>query len=364
MTLENRITLAEDARIILLQPAFLGDVVLSTALLEAWHRAYPNHRLGMVVRKEAAGLLRNHPFLDSVHVWDRKGWGKYSRLARLAEAVKSSHPQVVINLHRYASMALLGRRVGAAHYAGFSESTRCHPKHSQLKPHAWGDGRHETERNHALVTEFVGPWNAQQDVPKLHPSEADWAAASAFPKDALILAPSSVWATKRWPAERWSALADEWVRSGQDTPVALLGGPTDREKLEAVSQGCQTAKPIVLAGALDLLGSAALMGQARAVVSNDSAPLHMAGAMNVPSVGVFCSTTSRFGFGPVPAMMQEGRAAIAEINESALDCKPCGPHGHAQCPMKHFRCGLDLDHKVVLSALRSVSSPRPGSRTP
>ena len=363
MTFDHRIALAENARIILLQPAFLGDVVLSTALLESWHRAHPNHRLDMVVRKEAAGLLRDHPFLDKVHVWNRKGWGKYSRLMGLAEQVRATQPELVINLHRYASMALLGRRVGAPQCVGFSEGTRWHAGNARLEPHSWGDGRHETERNHALVQDYIGDWNAKRDLPKLYPSESDRAAASAFPKDALVLAPSSVWATKRWPAERWSGLADEWVSSVQGSPVILLGGPSDREMLEAVSQGCLKAKPLVVAGALGLLGSAALMGQARAVVSNDSAPLHMAGAMNVPVVGVFCSTTTRFGFGPLPVMMQEGRAAVTEIKESALDCKPCGPHGHNQCPMKHFRCGRDLDHKAVMAALRSVSSPRPGSRT-
>ncbi|MBL6619389.1 MAG: glycosyltransferase family 9 protein [Flavobacteriales bacterium] len=364
MTFAGRLSLAEDARIILLQPAFLGDVVLSTALLESWHRAHPRHPIEMVVRQEAAGLLRNHPFLDKVHVWDRGGWGKYSRLIGLAGKVRAREPELVINLHRYASMALLGRRAGAPHHVGFSEGTRWHAGNARLKPHSWGDGRHETERNHALVQEYIGDWNAERDVPRLHPAASDWSAAAAFPQDALILAPSSVWATKRWPSERWSALADEWVTSGQDAPVVLLGGPADRELLEAVSQGCQKAKPLVVAGTLDLLGSAALMGKARAVVSNDSAPLHMAGAMNVPVVGVFCSTTPRFGFGPLPTMMKEGRAAVVEIGESEMDCKPCGPHGHGQCPMKHFRCGLHVDHKAVWDAVLSVSSPRRGNPTP
>ena len=87
-----------------------------------------------------------------------------------------------------------------------------------------------------------------------------------------------------------------------------------------------------MAGQLSLLGSASLMASASVVVSNDSAPLHMAGAVGAPVVGVFCSTTPALGFGALPGDIaarscRECRGAVRE-----LACKPCGLHGKKCCP--------------------------------
>lgn len=358
------IMLKDAARVVLLQPAFLGDVVLSTALMESWHRCYPRHRLEVVVRKEAMGFFTGHPFLDHVHVWDRQGWGKYPRLSALSKQVRRRNPDVVINLHRHPSMALLADRSGAQYRFGFRESAKWYNRQIRSAPHNFGDGRHETQRNHELVEVCLGRWNAEDDVAKLHPTENDRLAASKWPSDGLVLAPSSVWTTKRWPAEQWSALADGWSRIAPDSPVILLGSASDRPLLEAVKKGCREARPCVIAGALDLLGSAALMRLSRLVVSNDSAPLHMAGAVGTPVVGVFCSTTPRYGFGPMPSMMDTRKAAVVEVPEAALRCKPCGPHGHAKCPLGHFSCGRDLNFERVLAAAVKVSSPLPESPSP
>ncbi len=75
---------------------------------------------------------------------------------------------------------------------------------------------------------------------------------------------------------------------------------------------------------------------------NDSAPLHIASAMNAPVTAVFCSTVPAFGFGP---LRENGR--VVETKEK-LDCRPCGLHGYKACPKGHFRCALGID---VASAL-------------
>ena len=105
--------------LLLLQPAFLGDVVLSTAVLESWHAARPDDPISVLVRKEAAGLFEEHPFVQQVHVWDRRGWSKYPRLLALSSACRKQGPGRVVNLHRFGSMAWLAGRVGAANTAVF-----------------------------------------------------------------------------------------------------------------------------------------------------------------------------------------------------------------------------------------------------
>lgn len=356
--------LPDRAHVLFLQPAFLGDVILSTALIESWHRTFPEHRISIVVRTEAAALFAGHPFLHEVHSWNRSGIRKYPRLIRIARSLRSEGVDLVVNLHRFRSMAWLAKRTGARWTQGFEPGVGRSGTGVGAVPHRFGDGRHETERNHALVQPWVGPWQQDKDLPMLHPTEAHRTRAEQWPDDALVLAPASVWATKRWPAEKWAQLADAWSAEHPDRPVVLLGGPNDGALLSAVSKACRAVEPRVCAGELDLLGAAALMGRSAAVVSNDSAPLHMAGAMGVPVVGVFCSTTPRFGFGALPAMVQSGLASHVETDEQALECKPCGRHGFASCPVGHFKCGRELDVSLVFEAVRRVSSLPSGSRTP
>jgi len=346
------------ARVVLLQPAFLGDAVLSSALLESWHRNFPDHELSIVVREAAAGVFQDHPFLSAVHTWNRSGWRKYPRLLRVAQTVRSSRPEVVVNLHRFSSMALLARRSGASCLTGFEGSMKWPSPKEKLVAHGIGDGRHETERNHAQVARFIGAWNPMLDRPVLHPSHEHRAAAQAWPSGGLVLAPASVWATKRWPQSHWAELADRWVQMHPGQAVILLGGKGDQALLKSIAEACRVVAPKVCAGDLNLLGAAALMAQSELVVSNDSAPLHMAGAVDTAVVAVFCSTTPRFGFGALPAMKSNGTAAEVEVPEGALDCKPCGLHGHNLCPKGHFRCGNDLEVDRVLAAMEQVSSPR------
>jgi heptosyltransferase-2 len=346
------------ADVLLLQPAFLGDVVLSTALLESWHRHRPKDRLSILVRKEAAGFFSGHPFLEGVLAWDRSGWGKYPRLVGLAAEARRRRPEVVVNFHRFTSMAAVSMCSGAHRTLGFAtgatyEGNEFHPR----APHAFGDGRHETERNHGLVASFLGAWDAAEDRPRLYPGPEDVKAASAWPANAIVLCPGSVWATKRWPAKHWARLADVLCGVDPDRAIILLGGRGDEPGFEEIRGECQRAQPLSCAGGLNLLGSAALMARSCTVVSNDSAPLHIAGAMDVPTVGVFCSTTPRFGFGVLPAMRAQGRAENVEVVEGQLDCKPCGRHGHSKCPQRHFRCGEELGVERVVEAVARVSNP-------
>ena len=91
-----------------------------------------------------------------------------------------------------------------------------------------------------------------------------------------------------------------------------------------------------LAGKLTLTESAELIKNARMNYVNDSAPLHMASAMNAPVTAYFCSTVPEFGFGPLSE-----HSVIVETNEK-LSCRPCGLHGHKQCPQGHFNCGNQI----------------------
>jgi heptosyltransferase-2 len=159
--------------------------------------------------------------------------------------------------------------------------------------------------------------------------------ASYQSKKYYCLAPSSVWKTKEAPVVIWEKLIDQ-LNTAQDCQIFLLGGPDDYEKSEILKKNSASKNIINLCGKLSLIESAALMQNAQRNYVNDSAPLHLASAVNAPVSVFFCSTSPSFGFGPL-----SDDSKIIEVQD--LECKPCGLHGHKACPKGHFRCGNELE---------------------
>lgn len=322
-------------KILIIQTAFLGDVVLATPILEALHHRLPQAEIHMLVRKGNESLLANHPFLAKVWIWDKKS-GKYRSLWKLLQAIRRERFDRVVNCQRFGASGLLTAFSGARETVGFAKNPFSRLFTYRL-PHLL-DGRHETERNLSLLD----PWwtGISKDValhrPKLYPSKSgNWLKWSADGRPYICIAPASVWFTKQFPAHKWIELLQ---RLDPNITVYLLGAPGDREICEQVRQGAQNGQTAVnLAGQLSLLDSAALMAGSRMNYVNDSAPMHLASAVNAPTAAVFCSTVPQFGFGPL-----SDDSVIVETH-IPLDCRPCGLHGYAACPLGHFRCAETID---------------------
>ena len=97
-----------------------------------------------------------------------------------------------------------------------------------------------------------------------------------------------------------------------------------------------------LCGNLSFLQTSALISNAIMNFVNDSAPMHMASAMNAPTTAIYCSTVPEFGFGPL-----SDHSNIIETKEK-LDCRPCGLHGFKKCPEDHFNCAKTIDTDSML----------------
>ncbi|NUS99108.1 MAG: glycosyltransferase family 9 protein, partial [Gemmatimonadaceae bacterium] len=193
---------------------------------------------------------------------------------------------------------------------------------------------HHAERLFTLGTAGgARPASRGELRPRLYPGAAERSAADALLAGAghrgeplVALAPGSVWATKRWPY--YPALARAVASRAR---VVVVGARDDAALAAEIAAEVGDGSVIDATGALSLLGSAELIGRCRAIVSNDSAPLHLASAMNTPTVAIFGPTVPSFGFGPLAE-----RAAIVE--DDLLACRPCDRHGPRRCPLGHWRC--------------------------
>jgi heptosyltransferase II len=208
---------------------------------------------------------------------------------------------------------------------------------------------HHAERLYRLAADdpHVAP-----PAPSLFPRDADRTAVSALlasaPFDAaagtpfICLAPGSVWATKRWP--EFGALVAALPR---EYGIVVVGGAEDTP-LAASIVGAAPDRVLDATGKLSLLASAALIGRAAGIITNDSLPQHVASAMGTPTVTIYGPTLPAFGFGPLAP-----RHAIVE-HAPGLDCRPCSAHGPQRCPRGHFKCMREITATSVAAALRPL----------
>jgi len=313
-------------KFLIIQTAFIGDVILATSIVEKLVAFFPNSQIDFLLRKGNENLLANNPIINQVLIWDKKN-NKYDNLRNLSKQIHAIHYNYVINLQRFASSGLITSFSGAEEKRGFKSNPLSFCFTKKFK-HKIGDGTHEIERNHQLIKDLT---DLQPALPRLYPTNADFKTVEQYKNNNYVcFAPTSVWFTKQLPAKKWVALAS---KIKDNTTIYLLGGASDKTACEEIAKHTKNRNVINLAGKLSFLASAALMQNAQMNYVNDSAPLHIASAINAPVTAFFCSTLPSFGFTPLST-----NSTIIEIKEK-LTCRPCGLHGKKKCPEGHFNCG-------------------------
>ncbi|MCK5740953.1 MAG: glycosyltransferase family 9 protein, partial [Chlorobi bacterium] len=210
----------------------------------------------------------------------------------------------------------------------------------KYKPHL-----HEIRRNLSLLSAFsdTGDYSEYIPVPEISISESDNDQINILLKEngaedddkIVVIAPGSVWATKKWTEEGFADLTVLLKNAGY-TPV-LIGAESDKAICNRIKEKTQC---LSLAGITSIPQTLALMKRARLAVTNDSAPTHFAGLVQCPVITVFGATTPIFGFGPI------GQFDRVVQNEE-LKCRPCAIHGQNECPDGSFECMKSISAERV-----------------
>jgi lipopolysaccharide heptosyltransferase II len=318
-------------KILLIQTAFLGDVILATPLLRELKIRYPDTQLDILVRKGNETLLQNNPHVSQLLVWDKQK-GKYKELLKLLRSIRTEKYDEVITIQRFFNAGFLTAFSGAKSRVGFANNPLSFLFTKKIK-HIFGDGTHEVERNFSLIKHHIHDNYSLR--PELFPLAHDFDKVAKF-KHApyYCIAPSSVWFTKQMSSDKWLELIHSL---DANATIYLLGGKGDRDSIEQICQASKRTSIFNVAGELSLLESAALMKDAKRCYVNDSGPLHISSAVNAPVSAFFCSTVPEFGFGPL-----SDDSEIVQTKHK-LDCRPCGMHGHKTCPQQHFACNKQID---------------------
>jgi len=325
---------------LVIQTAFPGDVILTTPLIR---RAA--ERIGapvdVVVIPAAASVLQNNPHIRSVIVFDKKGADQgvmgFWRLAQKLKSRKYGTAYLAQGSLRSALLAWaarIPRRIGFRGAAGY-----------RLYTHAvMATG--ETHQIEKLLRLADGA--PERREPEIFPSARDrdvvdkLLAEAGISDNFVALAPGSAWATKRWPyySELARALAME-------IPLAIVGGPGDRADARAIRTALGGTPVADGTAGLTMLQSGELIRRARVLVSNDSAPVHLASAVNTPVVEIYGPTVPQFGFAARPELSRI-------VEPDPLGCRPCHHHGPVVCPLVHHKCMKDTPISRVLAEVRTI----------
>lgn len=327
-------------KILIIQTAFIGDVVLATALVEKLHRYFPESTIHFLVRKGNESLLQNNPYLTEVLIWNKKE-NKIRNLFGVLKKIRRNKYDLVINVQRFFATGLLTAFSGAGKTIGFDKNPLSFLFSKKIN-HIFNlqQPKHEVERNNELIRDFTDNVITK---PMMYPSAKDEHSILQYVTDKFVtMTPSSVWFTKKYPAEKWIDLINQFDPAYN---IYLLGGKDNIEECKWIADHATNKNTEVLAGNLSFLQSAALMKRANMNYVNDSAPLHFASAVNAPVTAIFCSTIPAFGYTPLSDI-----SFIIETKEKLL-CRPCGLHGKKVCPLTHFNCANSIETKQLLETI-------------
>lgn len=342
-------------RILVIQTAFIGDVILTLPLLQVLKKSFAGSETDLVVVPKAADACANHPSIDEIIVYDKRGKDRgISGLRKLGRILRARNYDLVVVPHRSLRSAILAFMTGASHRIGFNRSAGRFLFTTVVR---YRKDRHEVDRNISLL-EGVGIRGTGKVLPEVFPTHEDKKKVDQLisgmslqnTSNIVALAPGTIWNTKRWPKEHFALLAQSLAKEGFE--VMLIGGTDDAPLCTEIQHLASSVHVYSAAGRLSLLQSAEMIRRCQVLISNDSAPMHLGVAVQTPVIGIFGATIPAFGFAPYG-----DKDVILETN--GLSCRPCSSHGGDRCPIGTFECMKAIKPERVMTALLKMIEKKP-----
>ncbi len=328
-------------KILLIQTAYLGDVILTTPLIRSIKSIFSDALLDVLLIPQTAGALVNNPHINQLILFDKRQ-RKWSAFGEVLAILKARHYDLAISPHCSLTTGLLLKLAKIPQRIGFKKFPIRFFLTTQVPiPNV----EFTIQKYLTLLSPFVQKSFSIQT--ELFPLKEDWQKAEQISrtldhkKKTIVLAPGSVWPTKRWPAEYYVTLTAGLKKAFN---LIFVGSKEERLLCQQIIEQSSAKQALNLAGELNILQSAAVIARSDLMICNDSGALHMANAMQTDVFAIFGPTVRSFGFFPF-----RENDKVFEITD--LYCRPCGKHGHQTCPEGHFRCMLEIKPETVLKAV-------------
>jgi heptosyltransferase-2 len=322
-------------RVVVRGTNWVGDAVMTIPALRELRRVLPGAHITLATRPWAEGLFADADFIDDLLIYDRRSLGAVARQAREWRRRRFDLAVLFQNAFEAALIAAVARVPARVGYA--TDGRRALLTHPLPTP-PWREERHEIFYYLNIVNELelllYGTLPEKEREPQfgLTVSEARQSRAREFlvgegarmDRPLVALCPGSTNSrAKRWPAERYAALADQFVTQTGAT-VILIGSPDELEVSREVAERMRH-RPVMLTGRTELSQAVGILSLADVLVTNDTGPAHIASALNRPTLVIF---------GPTDPRTTRPYSPLAEIVRRPPECAPCMLR---DCPIDH-RC--------------------------
>jgi len=330
-------------KILIVQTAFIGDVILTLPLVSALKKHYERCSVHFCIKPEALNILDNNPSVSGVFIYDKRNNDKgIIPLFKLAARLKKEHFDCAVIPHRSLRSALLCYTAGIPVRIGFHTSAGRFLFTDKIH---YKTDIHEIGRNLSLLSALkITADNIHPEI-LISPEDkelVDTVFSRKKPDEIqnfITIAPGSEWDTKRWTPEGFAGLI-ELLWAEKKTGSLLIGSEKDMPVCEKIKNMAKS--PVVnLCGQLTLRQSGEVIKRSKVLVSNDSGAVHLAVAVKQKVVIIYGPTSPEFGFYPYG----EGHTIIKED----LNCSPCSIHGGKKCREKHFQCMKNITPDKVLN---------------
>lgn len=341
-------------KILVINLMHIGDLLLVTPVLRTLRTNYPQAHVTLLADEKLEDLVKYNKNIDELLVIDKKGYhNKLANYLQFVRDIRSKKFDIVINLHANERASFLAAFSGGKKVVGYStfglglffSRTIENRKALKHQVHSHFDVLSETLGITKIDDRGIEMWLDDQAEQR---AEAIWNEAFGGRSEKVVgLNIGASWPTKRWRKEYYAQLADRLLDMGYG--IAYYGGPMDVAIVNETIRLMRNKEHSLLktfTGKMTLLELAALLKKCNVLVTNDTGPMHVAVAMNVPLV-------SMFGPSPVPGFYPYNDKSV--VLKTPLDCHPCGKH---QCPTQH-ECMWQIDVDVVMKyTLEQLENPQ------
>lgn len=324
-------------KIAIFQTSFIGDSVLTTPLVKKTAKLFPDSKIVVITRPQTDEIFRPMKEVSEVILNDKKGWNKLAGIWKTAQAIKKAGVDIILVPHRSFRSALIAWLSGVPVRIGFTSSEGWF-LYTKTVPFSWMI--HDAERNLSLLQGIVKEKFTAEKLNMRYTPSAEENVARLMKdfnlegKTLVGIHAGSAWPTKCWPMDYFVKLISR-LQTEMGVQVVLVGG--GKKDADLGEKICQLSEGHAanLCGKTSLSDLMALMEHFKLFITNDSGPMHIATAFDVPTLAIFGPTTRELGFFPYG----EGHRVLEVEN---LPCRPCALHGGKKCPLGHFKCMRDI----------------------
>jgi heptosyltransferase II len=330
-------------KILIIQTAFLGDLILTTAFIREVAKKFPNAEIHILIKAGTETILKNNPHIQKIISLDKKKSKSLFYFLKFISNLRKEKYSICYSAHFSFRSSQFAFFSGAKIRIGYVESGFSFLHTEKISRPI--EGIHEVDKLFKLLDKEK-KFSLQDKRPEIFFDELEKSEfQKLLPTEKYIsIAPSSLWETKRMPVYKFIELIQKIIGT-RNEKILLIGSKDDIPLTEEILKAFPNEKRIIdFAGKTNLRELAFLISKSELLISNDSSPIHFASAFNTPTLMIYGATVPTFGYSTLV-----DKQFISEVQN--LPCRPCGIHGGKFCPEVHFQCMKNQDIKTMIKQI-------------